>query len=459
MESLTRVLAARFGHTSFRPGQEELVRALLSGRDALGLLPTGGGKSLTYLLPAALLPRTVTVVSPLVALMEDQLRRAREARLRAAALAGPVPRRVQRQVLAQVAAGELDILFLAPERLAGPLGAELARSRPGALVVDEAHCVVQWGFDFRPDYLVLAGLGPRLGIPTLALTATATPPVRTELIRLLGLRDPRVVVQSFDRPNLSWEASRLAGEDARWPALWASLGRERGASLVYAGTRGVVEQLGMAISRRGPATGIYHAGLPPEVKSRVLDRFVGGELQVVVATNAFGMGVDKPDIRQVLHWSPPASLEAYYQEAGRGGRDGHPARALVLWHPSDLRALRRRLSSSTPPLLTLALARWRIARDGPPDSDDAWNTLARRAGLSGSRDGGEALRRALVRLGAGSGSSVGREGLPGYLRGWIGASRARRAGLRRLRAVRRYLGGEGGRRAQLLRYFGESPLS
>ncbi|MDT8339965.1 MAG: RecQ family ATP-dependent DNA helicase, partial [Longimicrobiales bacterium] len=398
VDPLLVLLRERFGHPGFRPGQEPLVRALLAGRDALGLLPTGGGKSLTYLLPALLLDRPVLVVSPLVALMADQLRRAREAGLRAEALAGPVAPPERERVLDAVRRGALDLLLLAPERLKGRTGTRLLEAGVGALVVDEAHCLVQWGYDFRPDYLVLAGLGPALGIPVLALTATATPALRRTLAATLGLRDPVRVVQSFDRPNLTWEARRVADEGDRWPALWQAVGREPGAQIVYAGTRGAVERLADALRRRGVCAGAYHAGLPREVRADVQDRFLAGAVRVMVATNAFGMGVDKPDIRAVTHWSPPASLEAYYQEAGRGGRDGAPARALVLWSPPDLRALDQRLAGSFPPLSVLARAVLGVRRDGWPETPAAWSALARRCRTGGGREGGAPLERALVRL-------------------------------------------------------------
>lgn len=441
MDPVFRTLRDRFGHTTFRPGQEALVRALLAGRDALGLLPTGGGKSLAYLLPAHLLDRTVLVVSPLVALMQDQLRRARSAGLRAEALAGPVPRRRVREVLGRVGRGTLDLLLLAPERLRGPTGVALSRLPLAALVVDEAHCLVQWGFDFRPDYLVLAGWGPSRGLPVLALTATATPTVRRTLAATLGLRSPVEVVQSFDRPNLAWTSVEVPDEATRWRSLWRLLRGLEGPGLVYAGTRAGVERLALAVRRRGIAAGAYHAGLAADLRARTLEAYLAGEVRVMVATNAFGMGVDKADIRLVAHWRPPDSLEAYYQEAGRGGRDGEPARAVALWHPADLRHLRRRLDRSRPPLHRLSRARWHLAREGTPADDAGWEVLARRVGVASGRDAGGALRRALDRLAEG--------------RGWAGALRDRRAARARLRAVSHYLSATHGHRRRLLRYFGE----
>ena len=443
---------ARFGHTAFRPGQEELVRALVSGRDALGLLPTGGGKSLTYLLPAFLLDRPVLVVSPLVALMTDQLRRAREVGLEAEALAGPMPRRAVDRVLNRMRTGALDLVLVAPERLAGPRGPEILAAGPGALVVDEAHCLIQWGYDFRPDYRVLEGLGPEHGLPVLALTATATPPVKDALIRVLGLRRPVVVQRSFDRPNLSWEAIRVGSEEERWRRLWAAVRATEGARVVYAGARGLVERIARALQARGLRTGAYHAGLPPAVRGGTQDAFLAGEVDVLVATNAFGMGVDKADIRAVVHWSPPGSLEAYYQEAGRGGRDGSPAAARVLWHPDDHRMLRARLDRSHPHPARLLRVLTRAAREGWPADAGGWDRLAWSAGGGGGRDAGEALRRVVARLWVDEPPTAFR--WPPAA-GWGRAWRARRAGLRRLAAVRGYLRDPGCLRRRLVAYFGE----
>lgn len=340
-------LRRHFGHPSFRPGQEPLVRAVLEGRDAVGLLPTGAGKSVTYLLPALMGRGPVLVVSPLVSLMADQEARARALGLRAAALHAGLPARERTRVTAAALAGEMDLLLVAPERLATrALEALLRPGRIGLLAVDEAHCVVHWGFDFRPDYLGLRGLGRRIGAPVLAVTATATPTVRRELERVLELRRPVRVATSFDRPNLYWASRRVRGPRDRWRALVAEVrrggpGPAPGATLVYAPTRSRVEAVRHALARRGIGVEAYHAGLPPGERARVQARFLAGEVRVVVATNAFGMGVDKADVRAVVHWSPPASPEAWYQEAGRAGRDGEPARCVLLWDRGDLEIHRR----------------------------------------------------------------------------------------------------------------------
>lgn len=452
MDPVLKALA-RFGHDRFRPGQEELVRALLEGRDALGLLPTGGGKSLAYLLPAHLLPRALLVVSPLVALMEDQVRRAREVGLCAEALAGPVPRARVRRTLTRVSSGELDLLFVAPERLASRHGEALLTSGFSGLVVDEAHCLIQWGHDFRPDYRVLEGLGPRLDLPVLALTATATPSVRRALVADLGLRTPAQVQRSFDRPNLGWEATRVSDEADRWRHLWDALRPLPGPTVVYAGTRGGVERLARALQARGLRVGAYHAGLDADARSAAQAAFVSGDVDLLVATNAFGMGVDKADVRAVVHWSPPGSLEAYYQEAGRGGRDGEPARALLLWAPRDRGLLRGWLDQSYPSFRRLLSLWLRIRRNGWPAAEAEWERLAQSAGFGGARDAGEGLRRVATRL-LGGRASQGSESPP--IAALRAAGRARREALARLAAVFAYCRTRGCKRGRLLAYFGET---
>ena len=267
----TAILRRHFGYVAFRPGQRALIDAALAGRDALGLLPTGGGKSLTYLLPAHLLPGPVLVVSPLIALMDDQLRRARECGLRAEALAGPMePGRI-RGVLDAADRGDLDLLLVAPERLAPdtPVGARLGRIDWSLLVVDEAHCLISWGYDFRPAYRSVEGFGSSRGIPTLALTATATPPVRAALIRTLPLRRPVRVETSFRRPNLEFRVLEVATEEARWKALDHELSRRTGPALIYASTRGDVERLASAIRARGRTVAPFHAGMCPDRRAAI----------------------------------------------------------------------------------------------------------------------------------------------------------------------------------------------
>lgn len=436
-DAVHAALRRRFGHTAFRPGQEALIRAVLAGRDALGLLPTGGGKSLAYLLPAGMMPGVTLVVSPLIALMTDQLERARASGLRAEALAGRVPAREVERILGEAGAGRLDLLLVAPERIAGRLGPRLAGLPLELLVVDEAHCVVQWGYDFRPDYLVLEGLGARLGVPTLALTATATPQVRRELERLLGLRDPVRVLKSFDRPNLTWRRARAADAAARWRTLYREVRSAPGPVLVYVSTRGEAEGVAEGLVRRGLHARAYHAGRPAEERADVQRALLAGDLDRVVCTNAFGMGVDKPDIRRVIHWRPPGSLEMYYQEAGRAGRDGEPSDVLLLWHPHDLRLLRRRVDEACPPLTALAAARLRAALG-------AYRVAAPRTRRTPEGGTAAPTARALERLRT--------SGPAGGLRG---ALATRTAALRRLRAVAAYLTTRADPRRTLLAYLGE----
>lgn len=426
-DPLLRTLKTRFGHPGFRPGQEALVRAALQGRDALGLLPTGGGKSLAYLLPAHHLPGLVLVVSPLIALMQDQLDRARACGLRAAALAGPTSPTERDRILRAARRGELDLLLTAPERLApgGSAASVLASARLSLLVVDEAHCLASWGYDFRPAYRVLEGLGPRWGVPVLALTATATPRVRRFLIHALGLRDPVRVELSFRRPNLHFRVERVRNQTERWRRVWAEIRESPGPALVYASTRRGTEGLAAAFRERGRRVSAFHAGMSAERRAKIQARYLRGELDLVTATCAFGMGVDKADIRRVVHVAPPDSLEAYYQEAGRGGRDGHPAEALLLWHPTDFHPLRDRLDRSFPRLLSLLRARAALAgRPGPEASG---------------------FPAALDRL-DGAHTLIG-----GIREAWI----ARAAARRRLSAVRRFVRSSTPE-VRLLRYLGEA---
>jgi ATP-dependent DNA helicase RecQ len=341
-------LLARFGLEEFRPGQREAVQAALDGRDSLVVMPTGGGKSLCYQLPALAGGRLVVVVSPLIALMADQQQRLVQAGVSSVMLASGMQDGHNAQALRAIADGEVKLALAAPERFASRAFRDALSAREvGLFVVDEAHCVAEWGHDFRPDYLRLHDAIEALGRPpVMATTATATPRVADEIALRLGLRDWLGVRSGFDRPNISFDVVGLEGKGAvarkRATLLHVLSGGESALpAIVYCGTRKDTEEVGQLLVDHGLRAVVYHAGMPSEARRANQEAFMGGQAEVVVATNAFGMGVDKADVRTVAHWAIPTSLEAYYQEAGRGGRDGLPARALLLASRFDLGRLIR----------------------------------------------------------------------------------------------------------------------
>ena len=351
---LERALVDRFQLPSFRPWQKDAILELLSGsRRVLLIAPTGGGKSLTYQLPAALLPGTTLVVSPLVALMEDQVRSLTARGIEATYLASTLDSSARRHRESLLARGAFKLVYAAPERLASDAFVSLlARCQISLVAVDEAHCIAQWGHDFRPDYLRIGGILERLAPPrVLACTATATPEVRREIRVALGFRDGACteVLRGFARPNLHLAARYVDGPKEARSALLGALDEAlgspkspRGGAIVYAATRRTTEQFAEMLREKKYRVGAYHAGLDAGSRTRVSNAFSERSLDVVVATNAFGMGIDRPDIRTVVHVQPPSSIEAYYQEVGRAGRDEATAHGLLLCSGADI-ALRRRL--------------------------------------------------------------------------------------------------------------------
>jgi ATP-dependent DNA helicase RecQ len=337
---LPAALHQHFGFDRFRPGQEEAVRAALDGRDSLVVMPTGSGKSLCYQLPALMREDLTVVVSPLVALMQDQVDglRARGAGERVALVNAQQSGEDNRAAIQRATGGELRLLYVAPERFGAPGFLDrMAEVDIGLFVVDEAHCVSQWGHDFRPDYFRLEAVAKRLRArAVMASTATATARVALDIARRLALRDPIKVTTGFDRPNLTFSVARPNGADKRAMLLETLRGDEALPAIVYAGTRAGCEELADVVATElGIAAEPYHAGLDRERRAAVQRRFLADQTPVIVATNAFGMGVDKPNVRTVIHASTPPSLEAYYQEAGRAGRDGLPGKAVLLAEPRD----------------------------------------------------------------------------------------------------------------------------
>src|SRR3954469_8088771 len=338
--SLDSSLQEHFGFSAFRPGQREACEAALAGRDVLVVMPTGSGKSLCYQLPALVRDDLTIVVSPLVALMQDQVEalHARGLADQVALVNAQQDGYANSQALERAVAGDLRLLYVAPERFSSPgFVQRIADARAGLFVVDEAHCVSQWGHDFRPDYFRLADAARYLGAQAIvASTATATPRVAGDIAGRLSLRDPVRVATGFDRPNLAFGVARPAPHE-KLPQIAEALRREDALpAIVYAGTRAGSEELAEQLGRElGVRAAAYHAGLERSERADVQRRFLADEIAVIVATNAFGMGVDKPNVRTVVHASVPASLEAYYQEAGRAGRDGRPARALLLAENRD----------------------------------------------------------------------------------------------------------------------------
>jgi len=424
------VLRRTFGFQDFRPLQTRVVEPVLAGRDVLAVLPTGGGKSICFQVPALVAPGLTIVVSPLVALMQDQVATLVRLGVPAAALNSALDPTVQSDVLTRLASGSLRLLYTSPERL--PRLVEDLTTRGVAvarLAVDEAHCIVEWGHDFRPSYRTLRRVRAALGSPPcVALTGSATRTVREEIRTSLGFRRDAVeIVGSFDRRNLRLEVHHAATREDRLAKLVVLVRTTRGPAIVYAPTRNLVEGLARILRESGVVSAPYHAGLTALERLNCLEQFLGGSVRVVVATCAFGMGIDKPDVRLVVHWTIPPTPESYYQEAGRAGRDGAMARCVLFHHPHDARLPQQQLTTTFPREALL---------------EKLWRDPAERTGQTAS------LLAAADRLAAELRPERGPVD-------WVVVRRRRREAERRLAAMLAYAGGKGCRRAALLGWFGE----
>jgi ATP-dependent DNA helicase RecQ len=343
-----RVARERLGYESLREGQEAAIKVLLDGHDTLAVMPTGSGKSAIYQIAAVLIPGSTLVISPLLALQRDQVESIAQQDVgEAAVVNSTVPMAKREEAFEALEQDELDFLFLAPEQFNNSETLErLQKAKPSLFVVDEAHCISEWGHDFRPDYLRLGTVIEALGHPrVLALTATAAPTVRDEIIERLGMRDPQVIVQGFDRPNIWLGVKRFEDEAEKQQTLvkWAVRARKPG--IVYVATRKKSEEVAEALADKGVKAIFYHAGMKAKEREDAQTAFMNDEVEVIVATTAFGMGVDKPNVRFVFHYDISDSVDSYYQEIGRAGRDGEKAVALLFYCPDDLN-LRRFLASS-----------------------------------------------------------------------------------------------------------------
>src|SRR5213593_4278815 len=337
LDAARTILQERFGHARFRVHQLKVLGPLLAGRNVLAVLPTGAGKSLCYQVPALLGAGLTLVVSPLISLMQDQVGALRRLGIAAAYVNSQLDAGQRRVILDAATAGRLALLYCAPERL-GSLTRRLTSgdTRVTLLAIDEAHCITEWGNEFRPVYRRLGMFRSLLGRPpTIALTGSATPAARADILHVLRMPDADVVVTSFDRPNLDFRVCRVRDDRERFATIRQRVRNGAGASLIYTPTRRLTELVTRALLRTSVRAAPYHAGLTASTRRQVLRAFLGDRVHVIVATSAFGMGIDKPDVRQVLHWGPPPTLEAYYQEAGRAGRDGNDSECTILWRPQD----------------------------------------------------------------------------------------------------------------------------
>ncbi len=451
---------AVLGHADLRDGQREAVEAVLEGRDAVVVMPTGAGKSAVYQIAARLVDGPTVVVSPLISLQRDQVADLQERGAVAAHANSTLSEGQRERTLEDLRSGDLEFLFLAPEQLGRDETREQLRAaRPALLVVDEAHCISAWGHDFRHDYLRLGAVAEDIGRPTvLALTATAAPPVRSEIVERLRMRDPAMVVRGFDRPNLFLGVGLFPDEDAKTEALVDRVERHGGPGIVYVATRRLAGEVAEVLRERGVRAAAYHAGLKAAERDRTQESFMSGETDVVVATVAFGMGIDKPDVRFVYHHAVSDSVDSYYQEIGRAGRDGEPAEAVLFHRPQDV-GLRRFLAGTGQVDLdqVSGVAAAVLGHDGPVAVGD----LQERTGLPRTK-----LMSAVGRLETvqavdvlAGGEVVAREDAPGVeeaAQAAIEAEESRRSLVEsRVAMMRAYAETGDCRRAFLLTYFGD----
>jgi ATP-dependent DNA helicase RecQ len=455
--AIERLARERLGFAALRPGQREAIAAAVAGHDVLAVLPTGAGKSAIYELAGLLRDGPTIVVSPLIALQNDQLAHLQAAGLPATVINSQQSATARAAALADAADPD-RFVFLSPEQLTNAQTREaLRRAQPGLFVVDEAHLISQWGQDFRPDYLRLGADADALGAPVrLALTATAAPPVRDEIRRRLGLRDPEVVIGDFDRPHIDLSAEHVRSAKDKQRAIATAASELAGAGIVYAATHASAEAARDTLAAAGHSVTLYHAGLSKTARRDAMASFLEGSARIVSATVAFGMGIDKPDVRWVLHADPPGSLDAYYQEMGRAGRDGEAARARLVYRPQDMAIARHLMARGVSTSVVAKVADRMAATSDPVVIDE----LAAGLGL-GARSATLALAR-LVDVGAASWQAEGRVGWTGALSAIdaLGASqletaREQEVERSRIEMMRRYAEHTGCRRSFLLSYFGQ----